>query len=62
MREVLFEIPKVTWEDIGGLEEVKRLLREAVELPLKAPESFRRLGVTPPKGILLYGPPGMSYL
>jgi transitional endoplasmic reticulum ATPase len=58
MREVLFEIPKVTWEDIGGLEEVKRLLREAVELPLKAPESFRRLGVTPPKGILLYGPPG----
>ena len=58
MREVLFEIPKVTWDDIGGLEEVKQLLREAVELPLKAPDAFRRLGVTPPKGILLYGPPG----
>jgi len=58
MREVLFEIPKVTWDDIGGLDEVKQLLREAVELPLKAPDAFRRLGVTPPKGILLYGPPG----
>jgi len=58
MREVLFEIPKVTWDDIGGLSEVKQLLKEAVELPLKTPDAFRRLGVTPPKGILLYGPPG----
>ena len=58
MREVLIEVPRVRWEDIGGLEEVKQLLREAVELPLKNPDAFRRLGVTPPKGILLYGPPG----
>ncbi len=58
MREVLIEVPRVRWEDIGGLEEVKQLLREAVELPLKNPDAFRRLGITPPKGILLYGPPG----
>jgi transitional endoplasmic reticulum ATPase len=58
MREVLIEVPRVRWEDIGGLDEVKQLLREAVELPLKNPDAFRRLGITPPKGILLYGPPG----
>lgn len=58
MREVMVEVPTVTWEDIGGLEEVQQLLREAVELPLTNPEAFQRLGVTPPKGILLYGPPG----
>ena len=58
MREVLIEVPRVRWEDIGGLEEVKQLLREAVELPLRNPDAFRRLGITPPKGILLYGPPG----
>ncbi|HEU67740.1 MAG TPA: AAA family ATPase [Candidatus Acetothermia bacterium] len=58
MREVMVEVPTVTWEDIGGLEEVQQLLREAVELPLTNPDAFRRLGVTPPKGILLYGPPG----
>ncbi|MEM5834842.1 MAG: AAA family ATPase [Candidatus Aenigmatarchaeota archaeon] len=58
MREVLIEIPKVKWEDIGGLEEVKQQLREMVEWPLKNPEAFERMGITPPKGILLYGPPG----
>lgn len=58
MREVMVEVPTVTWADIGGLEEVQQLLREAVELPLTNPEAFQRLGVTPPKGILLYGPPG----
>lgn len=58
LREILFEVPKVTWEDIGGLEEVKALLREAVEWPLKYPDSFRRIGVEAPKGVLLYGPPG----
>ncbi|MCS7105708.1 MAG: CDC48 family AAA ATPase [Candidatus Aenigmarchaeota archaeon] len=58
MREVLVEIPKVKWEDIGGLEEVKQQLREMVEWPLKNPEAFERMGITPPKGILLYGPPG----
>ncbi len=58
MRELLVEVPTVTWEDVGGLEEVKQLLREAVELPLRNPDAFRRLGIAPPKGILLYGPPG----
>ncbi|MEM5855426.1 MAG: CDC48 family AAA ATPase [Candidatus Aenigmatarchaeota archaeon] len=58
MREVLVEIPKVKWEDIGDLEEVKQQLKEMVEWPLKHPESFERMGISPPKGILLYGPPG----
>ncbi|MCS7387293.1 MAG: AAA family ATPase, partial [archaeon GB-1867-005] len=52
------EIPTVHWEDIGGLEDVKKELREAVEWPLKNPEIFKRFGIRPPKGILLYGPPG----
>ena len=58
MREVLVEIPKVKWSDIGGLEEIKQSLKEMVEWPLKSPESFERLGIEPPRGILLYGPPG----
>ena len=58
MREVLVEIPNIKWGDIGGLDEVKQQLIEAVEWPIKKPESFRRLGVRPPKGILLYGAPG----
>jgi len=58
LREVLLEVPNIKWEDIGGLEEVKQELREAVEWPLKYPKAFQRLGITPPKGILLYGPPG----
>ncbi|MBS7633376.1 CDC48 family AAA ATPase [Candidatus Bathyarchaeota archaeon] len=58
MREVYIEVPTVHWDDIGGLEEVKQELKEAVEWPLKNPEIFKRLGVKPPKGILLYGPPG----
>ncbi len=58
MREVLVETPNITWEYIGGLEDIKRELKEAVEWPLKYPESFRRIGIKPPRGILLYGPPG----
>jgi len=58
MREVLVEIPKIKWEDIGDLENVKQNLREMIEWPLKSPESFERMGIAPPKGILLYGPPG----
>jgi transitional endoplasmic reticulum ATPase len=58
MREVYIEIPTTRWEDIGGLEEVKKDLIEAVEWPLKTPEVFERLGIKPPKGILLFGPPG----
>jgi len=58
MREVMLEIPDVRWSDIGGLEEAKMELREAVEWPLKYPDAFRRMGIEPPKGILLFGPPG----
>jgi transitional endoplasmic reticulum ATPase len=58
MREVLVEVPKVKWTDIGGLDEIKQSLKEMIEWPLKSPESFKRLGIEPPKGILLYGAPG----
>ena len=58
LREIVIEIPKVSWEDVGGLEEVKRVLHEMVEMPLVNPEAFKRLGIRPPKGVLLYGPPG----
>ena len=58
LREVLIETPNIRWTDIGGLEEVKQELKEAVEWPLKHPEAFKRLGVRPPRGILLYGAPG----
>ena len=58
MREVYIEIPTVKWEDIGGLEDVKNELKEAVEWPIKNPEMFKRFGIRPPKGILLFGPPG----
>jgi transitional endoplasmic reticulum ATPase len=58
MREVYIEVPAVHWNEIGGLEEVKQELREAVEWPLKNPEIFTRMGIRPPKGILLVGPPG----
>lgn len=58
MREVLIEIPKVTWEDVGGLDSVKKELHEAIELPLEDPESFKRLGIKAPRGVLLFGAPG----
>ncbi len=58
MREVLIEIPRVKWEDIGGLEDVKKSMKEVVEWPLKYPDSFKRLGIKPPTGVLLFGPPG----
>ena len=58
MREVLVEIPDVEWTDVGGLEEVKQELREAVEWPLKYGEVYSALQTKPPKGILLFGPPG----
>jgi transitional endoplasmic reticulum ATPase len=58
MREVYIEVSTVHWDDIGGLNDVKQHLKEAVEWPLKNPEIFSRLGIKPPKGILLYGPPG----
>ena len=58
VREVFIEVPNVNWGDIGGLENVIQTLVEVVEWPLKKPESFQRLGITPPKGVLIYGPPG----
>ena len=54
----VIERPNVTYADIGGLDDVIQELREVVELPLKEPEVFKKIGITPPKGILLYGPPG----
>jgi transitional endoplasmic reticulum ATPase len=58
MREFLIEVPKVSWEDVGGLEGAKQQLKEAVEWPLTKPEVFKKMGITPPRGILIYGPPG----
>jgi transitional endoplasmic reticulum ATPase len=58
MREVLIEVPNVHWFDIGGLEDVKQQLKESVEWPMTMPDNFKRMGITPPRGILLYGPPG----
>ncbi len=58
LREVAIEIPNVKWKDIGGLKEVKQELQQAVEWPLKKPEAFKKLGIAPPRGVLLYGPPG----
>lgn len=58
MREVMIEVSKLKWSDIGGLKDVKQSLIEAVEWPLKTPQAFVRMGIRPPKGVLLYGPPG----
>ncbi|MFB6254831.1 MAG: CDC48 family AAA ATPase [Halobacteriaceae archaeon] len=58
MREVLVELPKVTWDDVGGLHDAKQSVKESVEWPLNQPEKFDRMGIKPPKGVLLYGPPG----
>ncbi len=58
LREVYIERPNVKWEDVGGLEDVKREIQEAIELPLKEPELFERFGIRPPRGVLLFGPPG----
>ncbi|XP_035525477.1 ATPase family protein 2 homolog [Morone saxatilis] len=60
MREVAIDVPKVRWSDVGGMEEVKLKLKQAVEWPLMHPEAFTRMGIQPPKGVLLYGPPGCS--
>jgi transitional endoplasmic reticulum ATPase len=58
LREVLVERPNVSWDDIGGLEDVKQELQQAIEWPLKYGSAFRHLDLQPPKGILLHGPPG----
>ncbi len=58
LREVYVEVPNVKWEQVGGLDEAKRELKEAVDLPIKHPEVFERIGIRPVRGILLFGPPG----
>jgi transitional endoplasmic reticulum ATPase len=58
LREIMVEIPRVEWSEVGGLEEAKQQLKETVEWPLTNPEGFERLGIRPPRGIVLYGPPG----
>ena len=60
MRSIFVETPPVRYSDIGGQGSVIQKLKEAVEWPLRHPKVFQRLGVKPPKGVLLYGPPGCS--
>jgi transitional endoplasmic reticulum ATPase len=58
LRETVVEVPNVSWKDIGGLEDVKRELRELVQFPVEHPEMFEKFGMQPSKGVLFYGPPG----
>ena len=58
LREVFVETPNISWDDIGGLEHVKKVLKEAIEWPIKYEKAYKHLNIKPPKGILLYGPPG----
>jgi transitional endoplasmic reticulum ATPase len=60
LRDVAVEVPSVRWDQVGGLDRVKADLRESVELPFKNPHAFRVLGIDPPRGILLFGPPGVG--
>ncbi|KAL1814662.1 hypothetical protein ACET3Z_017236 [Daucus carota] len=58
LRETVVEVPDVSWDDIGGLENVKRELQETVQYPVEHPEKFEKFGMSPSKGVLFYGPPG----
>ena len=58
LRETVVEVPNVTWDDIGGLEDVKRELQETVQYPVEFPEKFEKFGMAPSRGVLFYGPPG----
>ncbi|XP_024383807.1 cell division control protein 48 homolog D isoform X2 [Physcomitrium patens] len=58
LRETVVEVPNVTWEDVGGLDNVKRELQETVQYPVEHPEKFEKFGMSPSKGVLFYGPPG----
>jgi len=60
LREITVEVPHVRWSDIGGQEDVKRLVKETIEWPLRHADAFKRMGIEPPRGVLLYGPPGCS--
>ena len=59
LRETVVEVPNVNWDDIGGLEGVKRELQEVVQYPVEHPEKFEKFGMAPSKGVLFYGPPGL---
>lgn len=58
LREIMIQAPNVRWEDVGGLDDAQMKLKEGVELPLRSPQSFKRMGIRPAKGFLLFGPPG----
>ncbi len=60
IREMFTEVADVKWSDVGGLDEAKRILKESIEWPAQYPDLFKKAGVVPPKGILLYGPPGVG--
>jgi len=60
LRDVAVEVPTTRWEEVGGVERVRRILEESVELPFKNPQVYRHMGIEPPRGILLYGPPGVG--
>ncbi|KAI4490028.1 hypothetical protein M0804_004210 [Polistes exclamans] len=60
MKEILVEVPMVRWSDIGGQRELKLKLKQSIEWPLRYPEAFTRMGITPPRGVLMFGPPGCS--
>ncbi|CAF5195911.1 unnamed protein product, partial [Rotaria magnacalcarata] len=62
LRETVVEIPTTTWQDVGGLENVKRELQELVQYPVEHPEKFLKFGMTPSRGVLFYGPPGCGKL
>ena len=58
LRETVVEVPNISWDDIGGLVDVKRELRELVQYPVEHPEKYEKFGMSPSKGVLFYGPPG----
>ncbi|XP_068307023.1 cell division cycle protein 48 homolog [Pyrus communis] len=58
LRETVVDVPNVSWDAIGGLENVKRELQETIKLPVEHPEMFEKFGMSPSKGVLFYGPPG----
>ena len=60
MREIIFDIPKVYWTQIGGQHDLKNKLQQAIIWPIKYKDSFKRLNIKPPRGLLMYGPPGCS--
>ena len=58
LREIYLEVPEVSWDQVGGLKEVKERLKESIEWPLTRPEMFNHFGINPPRGIVLFGAPG----